>query len=115
MATLQLDFDPRELASQVFARQAHDYYAALPKPDPQFAVAYVAEVLDVKPETVRGYLELAATEPAHPRALPYVDTTGTPRGFRVPLSEITAWQQRNRPGSQPLELPVRRPARRQAA
>ena len=115
MATLHLDFDPRELASQVFARQAEAYYAALPQPDPQFAVAKVAEVLDVKPETVRGYLDLATEDPKHPRALPYVDTTGTPRGFRVPLSELNAWQQRNRPGSQPLELPVRRPANRRAA
>ena len=110
-ASLLLDFDPKLLASEVFERQAHEFFSKLPKPDPQYAVAKVAEVLDVKPETVREYFSLPR---AHPRRLPYVDTTGTPRGFRVPLSELTAWQQRNRPDAAPLELPVRRSGRRAA-
>ncbi len=111
MATSLPDIDRRLRPSQVFELLSHEHF----QPDPQFAVPKVAEVLDVTPKAVRGYLKLVTTAPHHPRRLPYVDTTGTPRGYRVPLSELNAWQQRNRPDVMPLEIPVNRPARRRAA
>jgi hypothetical protein len=92
-----------------------EYYAQQPTVDWQYSLPEVADILNVTPETVRGYLKLATSQPKHPRALHHVDTTGTPRGYRVLLSDLTAWQQRNRrPSNAPLEIPVRRPPRRQS-
>lgn len=86
--------------------------ATQPRTDPQYPVPVVAQILSVAPKTVREYFKLP---PHHPRRLPYVDTTGTARGYRVPTSQLTAWQQRNCPDAAPLELPVSRPARRRMA
>ena len=101
--------DMEELKRHIDAMTAK-YFATMPQPDPQYAVPAVSEILDISSETVRTYFELPRT---HPHRLPYVDTTGTARGYRVQLSELSAWQQRNRPDLLTLELPVRRPARRQ--
>ena len=89
-----------------------EYFAKLPQPDPQYSVATVAEILDLTTGTVREYMQLGTQHPKHPRRLPYVESTGKARGRRIQLSEITAWQQRNRPDLLTLEIPVRRPARR---
>ena len=90
-----------------------EYFAKLPQPDPQSSVATVAEILDLTTGTVREYMQLGTQHPQHPRRLPYVESTGKARGRRIQLSEITAWQQRNRPDLLTVEMPVRRPARRQ--
>jgi hypothetical protein len=91
-----------------------EYYATLPATDPQYTLLEVAEILHVTPETVRHYLKLLAIHPQHPQGLPYVNTTDSARGYRVLLSDIRAWQLRNRfpIDDDTLELPVRRPARR---
>ena len=105
------DFEPLLLA-RLEAWKA-EYWATLPTADPQYDVAQVAEILSLTEGTIRDYIKLAINEPKHPRHLPFVDTTGHPRGYRVLLSDITAWQQRNRfPKEYSLEIPVRRPARR---
>lgn len=101
----------KELQPYFEARLA-EYFAQLPQPDPQYSVATVAEILDLTTGTVREYMQLGTQHPQHPRRLPYVESTGKARGRRIQLSEITAWQQRNRPDLLTLEIPVRRPARR---
>jgi hypothetical protein len=101
----------KELQPYFEARLA-EYFAKLPQPDPQYSVATVAEILDLTTGTVREYMQLGTQHPQHPRRLPYVDATGKARGRRIQLSEITAWQQRNRPDLLTLEIPVQRPARR---
>lgn len=112
-ATITLSSEAiRELLGPYLETWKAEYFAMLPQPDPQYAVATVAEILDLEADTVRGYLQLSTEQPHHPRRLPYVDATGNARSRRVQLSEITAWQQRNRPDFLPLEIPVRRPARR---
>lgn len=88
-----------------------EYLAQLPALDPQYPVLKVAEVLSVTANTVREYFLLPVH---HPRHLPYVDTTGTSRGYRVLHSTLTAWQQRNLSNSAPVEVPVHRPAQRRS-
>ena len=91
------------------------HLATRPTADQQYEVVEVAEILSLSQDTVRNYLKLAVSDPHHPRHLPYVDTTGSSRGFRVLLSDLTAWQQRNRfPKEHSLEIPVRRSAKRRS-
>lgn len=105
------DLEPL-LASRIEALVT-EYLATISKADPQYDVAQVAEILSLTEGTIRNYLKLAVNEPHHPRHMPYVDATGHPRGFRVLLSDLTAWQQRNRfPKEYTPEVPVRRPPRR---
>ncbi|HEX8656517.1 MAG TPA: helix-turn-helix domain-containing protein [Hymenobacter sp.] len=105
------DFEPQALAlaAQIFERHAQEYRSSLPKRDPQFSVPEVAKELGVTPDTVREYFQLPK---GHPRRLPYVDTTGSPRGYRVRDSDIKAFQERNHSDAAPVEVPVTRPARR---
>ncbi len=98
-----------DIVRQQVKSQVAEYLAKNPLADQQYSVATVAVILDVKEETVRGYFGLPHH---HPRQLPYVDMTGNARGRRVRTSDLMAWQQRNVSSSIPLELPVRRPARR---
>ena len=96
-----------DLLKQEVRIQVADYLAKHPPLDWQHSVVTVAEVLAVSQDTVRSYFNLPHQ---HPRRLPYIDVTGTARGRRVLTSDITAWQQRNRPDSLAIEIPVRRPA-----
>ena len=107
------DFEPLLLARLDVWKA--EYLAALPTADPQYEVAQVAEILSLTQGTIREYLKLAVSEPKHPRHLPFVDATGKARGYRVLLSDLKAWQQRNRfPKEHSLEIPVRRRANRRS-
>lgn len=98
-----------DIVRQEIKEQVAEYLVKNPPADQQYSAKMVAEILGVTQETVRNYLELPLV---HPRHLPYVDMTGNARGRRVRTSDLVAWQQRNVSNSIPLELPVRRPARR---
>lgn len=105
---------PSDFTLQALAAQLSQALAAchvqFPQADPQFTVAQAAKILGLAHEpTVREYFKLPV---GHRRRLPYVDTNGAARGYRVRLSDLTAWQQRNCSDAVPVEIPVRRSARR---
>ncbi|NML67639.1 helix-turn-helix domain-containing protein [Hymenobacter sp. RP-2-7] len=115
LLSLQLpdNLDVAQLVRDAAERAAQQAAAALPQPDPQYTVPQVAELLSLDPATVRAYLRLA---PSHTRRLRYVDTTGTAHGWRIPLSEIQAWQARNlAQHPEELALVLTRPALRKVA
>lgn len=113
--SITFDFDARALASEIFERQANLYFSSLPQPDPQFTCEQVAEQLGCDVSTVRAYLKLP---PAHSRYLPHVQIADGPKGRRIRLSAITAWQERNDARTRTVALvasPAKRPARRRLA
>ena len=105
--------DVARLVREAAERAAQQAGAELPRPNPQYSVPKAAELLGVEAATVRQYLRLPT---GHVRRLRYVDTTGTPHGWRIPLSELTDWQQRNL-HQRPEEVAplLTRPALRKAA
>ncbi|MGI4871362.1 MAG: helix-turn-helix domain-containing protein [Janthinobacterium lividum] len=107
------DVNLAQLVREAAEREARAAAQDLPRPDPQYTVPQVAELLGIDAATVRQYLRLPT---GHQRRLRYVDATGTAHGWRIPLSELTAWQQRNL-SQHPDEvaLPATRPALRRAA
>ncbi|MBG8556186.1 MerR family transcriptional regulator [Hymenobacter guriensis] len=95
-----------------FQEQMQAWLEAQPQPDPQYTVLQVAEILNLDESTIRNYFTLPAT---HPLALPWVPCTDSAKGRRVLLSDLTAWQQRNRRTNQVIPLTEdKRPARRGA-
>jgi hypothetical protein len=103
------------LATEVFQQAAAAHFARQPLPDPQYTTAQAAELLGTTAETICDYLRLPA---GHPRRLPYVAITDALSGRRILLSDLTAWQQRNRHDEVPVLMQVSRTPgrrRRQAA
>ncbi|SNC62409.1 Helix-turn-helix domain-containing protein [Hymenobacter gelipurpurascens] len=82
----------KSLMAEQFSLAAQQYYQALPKPDPQFTCEEVADILGLEVSTVRGYLRLPSY---HQRNLPVVQCTESSRGYRIRLSAVQAWQERN--------------------
>ncbi|MBX0293130.1 helix-turn-helix domain-containing protein [Hymenobacter sp. HSC-4F20] len=68
------------------------YFAQRPQPDPQYTAQEVAELLALEVSTVRSYFKKPE---GHVRRLPFIQCTDTARGYRVRLSDIRAWQDRN--------------------
>ncbi|MET4106013.1 hypothetical protein [Hymenobacter sp. UYP22] len=93
----------KALLLEAFTAQARAYFHTLPAPDPQYTADEVSELLCIDVATVRSYLKLPAT---HPRHLPAVRCTDTAWGYRIVLSDIRAWQQRNK---QPEETTAQEP------
>lgn len=104
------------MAAEAFNRAAQQYFERQPTPDPQYTTAQAADLLGTTPETICDYLKLPAT---HPRHLPHVPITESRSGRRILLSDLTAWQQRNRrigePAPEPEMVISKRPARRRRA
>jgi hypothetical protein len=93
----------RQLLLPDFQAQVSAWLQQVPQPDPQYTLAQVADLLNVDAKTVARYLGLPAD---HPKALPWVPCTDSPKGRRVLLSDVRAWQQRNRRTSAPAPAPA---------
>ncbi|WP_188559666.1 helix-turn-helix domain-containing protein [Hymenobacter glacieicola] len=77
---------------QTVERLVQDHFANWPKPDPQYTLSEVAELLAVDISTIYSYLKKPV---GHLHRLPFVQCTDTPRGKRIRLSDILVWQQHN--------------------
>lgn len=93
MITIDFTQEPmKSLLLAAFNEQSREFLREHAQADPQYTCEEVAELLGVDVSTVYGYVKLEAT---HQRYLPVVHCSDSPRGNRIRLSAVRAWQERN--------------------
>ncbi|TGE08777.1 DNA-binding protein [Hymenobacter fodinae] len=101
--SLSLDFDPKQLATEIFQRQAEAHFASLPPPDPWLTIKQAAAYAQMSALHMsrliqgRPYRAATADKPERPAVkskIPHGDT-GRRNGIRVRQSEIDKYLSRH--------------------